>query len=153
MEISIRGGQTRSAFFFFLFLYPRFIQKCIKKNFYEGGVPPKKIPRVSPLDIFEKISKKSPMIKKSQGSLLWIFWEFFQNFKKISNNGLLLKKNKILFSILQGGGQRKYGNFHTFFFEPFPKQFHLHILLLVIQFIAYFIDRVLNRQHRPLLES
>ena len=33
MEISIRGGQTRSAFF----LYPQFIQKCIKFFFWGGG--------------------------------------------------------------------------------------------------------------------
>ena len=49
---------------------------------------------------FFQSSKKSPKIKKSQGSPLWIFWEIFINLKKISNNGLLLKKNKILFSIL-----------------------------------------------------
>ena len=58
MEISIRGGgQTR-------FLYPQFIQKCIK-FFLLGGVP---------------------LEKKNQGSPLWIFWENFQNSKKISNN-------------------------------------------------------------------
>ena len=73
--------------------------------------------------------------KKSQGSPLWIFWENFQNFKKISNNkkiprvppldilgnftkiqkisnnGLLLKKKNIIFHTLGG----KYGNFNTFF--------------------------------------
>ena len=63
-----------------------------------------------------KISKKSQIIKKSQGSPLWIFCEIFQNFKKISNNGLLLKKIEYYFPYFRGGGQRKYGNFHTFFF-------------------------------------
>ena len=101
MEISIRGGgQTRSAFFFCILNSSR---NALKKIFYQGGVPPKKNSKGPPFGYFGKIfkiSKKSPIIKKSQGSPLWIFWEIFQNFKKISNNGLLLKKNKILFSIL-----------------------------------------------------
>ena len=54
MEISIRGGgQTRSAFFF-IFLYPKFIQKCILKN-----------PKGPPFGYFGKIfkfSKKSPIM-------------------------------------------------------------------------------------------
>ena len=63
-----------------------------------GGTPPKKHPKGPPFGNFGKFfqsSKKSPKIKKSQGSPLWIFWEIFINLKKISNNGLLLKKNKI----------------------------------------------------------
>ena len=77
----------------------------IHYNFFlcGGGTPPKKYPKGPPFGNFGKFfqsSKKSPKIKKSQGSPLWIFWEIFINLKKISNNGLLLKKNKILFSIL-----------------------------------------------------
>ena len=95
------GGQTRSAFFFCILNSSR---NALKKNFLcGGGTPPKKYPKGPPFGYFGKIfhiSKKSPKIKKSQGSPLWIFWEIFINLKKISNNGLLLKKNKILFSIL-----------------------------------------------------
>ena len=98
------GGVKPVSHFFFFFLYPQFIQKCIKKIFLlGGGYPRKKNPKGPPFGYFGKIfkiSKKSPIIKKSQGSPLWIFWEILQNFQKISNNGLLLKKNKILFSIL-----------------------------------------------------
>ena len=63
MEISIRGGGVKPVPHFFL--SPQFIQKCIKKIFYEGGVPPKKNPRVPPLDIlgiFSKFKKKSPIM-------------------------------------------------------------------------------------------
>ena len=47
MEISIRGGGVKPIPHFF-FLYPQFIQKCIKKIFYEGGVPPQKNPKGPP---------------------------------------------------------------------------------------------------------
>ena len=56
MEISIRGGVKPVPHFF---LYPQFIQKCIKIFFLlEGGVPPKKNPKGPPFGyILGKFSK------------------------------------------------------------------------------------------------
>ena len=64
-------------------------RNAFKKNFLGGGYPQKKNPKGPPFGYFGnffKISKYIPIIEKSQGSPLWIFWKNFQNFKKNSNN-------------------------------------------------------------------
>ena len=78
-----RGGVKPVPHFFFCILNSS--RNALKKFFLGGGYPQKKNPKGPPFGYFGnffKISKYIPIIEKSQGSPLWIFWKNFQNFKK-----------------------------------------------------------------------